>query len=260
MSTTAPSAVPASTPSPAPTPHSDLDTAADKLSRAMGITERCRRNAAKRLKRYSVVNFIVGIIVGLGLLFIPLMKLSGLKFTFNDQFLDGIQIFFAVLSLIYATVVATARFDVRALQFDACADAVMKLKTEFLLSMSVPLTPAKYKEFAERYADILADKENHSANDYRYVQADRPRDFGESRPKDLTSGVQQVKKSAVPWIKFQAWLISSLLYLTPLAFVFVVFCLIYKAVDWPASKATLSDQAKLSACTPPCPALPAPKP
>ena len=169
-----------------------------------------------------------------------------------------------MLSLIYATVVATARFDVRALQFDACADAVQKLKTEFLLSMSgAALTLAKYKEFAERYADILADKENHSANDFRHARAERPHDHGDLIFVDEATQVTQIDKGSVSAVKRQAWLISSLLYLTPLGFVVLVFSLIGLAVDWCqplASKAKEADQAKPIGSRFTCPASPTPKP
>ncbi|CDH26234.1 SLATT domain-containing protein [Xenorhabdus bovienii] len=90
-----------------------VDKPADKLLNSMRITAKCRFNASGSLKNISNYSFLTTTILSLGLIFIPLLQITGKKLPYNDDALTAIQIFLAVSVLVYSVVIATAKYELR---------------------------------------------------------------------------------------------------------------------------------------------------
>lgn len=140
----------------------------DKLIASMKTTAVSRYNASNRLARHSKITFWASTLFSLGLIFIPLMQLSGAPLKLSGNILSAIQIFFAVSILVYSIIIGTARFQLRSEQLNDCGDNIKKLIRDLRIAKTNDdeEESSLLKESQEKYAAITTDVENHERSDY----------------------------------------------------------------------------------------------
>ena len=155
--------------------------AIDQLHRTMRTTVKCRYNAALRLQQQRGIAFTVALLSTLGLLFLPTLQNSGIPLAFKGNFLNILQAFFAIVTLLYLTLILAARHATRASQLTACADRLEVLIRELDSrrgALGGPALPEQLAEFQDRYAAIVIGVEDHSMNDFRLAFLAMREDYG----------------------------------------------------------------------------------
>lgn len=146
---------------------------ADRLEVGVRTTAECKYNAAARLRQQAAFTFVATTALALGLIFIPLMHNSGIALAFGPNVLNMIQIFLAVWVLVFAVVIGTSRYDVRARQLNECGDRLQELASEIdkerEASVDGKIQLHYLNDFQKRAAEIVGDIENHSRNDARFA-------------------------------------------------------------------------------------------
>lgn len=158
----------------------DVKNKYDKFRLSLGTTIRCRYNASVRIANQGIFYFWTTVILSLGLIFIPLMEMSGFCFSFNKRTVTAFQIFLAISVLIYSVAISMMQYDLRAYKMDCCADDLKKLARDFDGFFGTEMDEKldnKYRcdkliEFQDRYSLIIASGENHSRNDFRRAVLD----------------------------------------------------------------------------------------
>jgi len=139
------------------------------LYRSFHITAKCRYNASIRLDRIGSFSFLTATILSLGLIFIPLLQLSGITLAYPEKVLNSLQVFFAVAVLIFSVINSTAHYETRAKSLNDCADKIKdlsrKLRSEIYNARNQG-TSLDLQAFNQMYSTISAASENHSRSDY----------------------------------------------------------------------------------------------
>jgi hypothetical protein len=100
------------------------------------------------------------------------MQNSGIPLAFKPGFLNIVQAFLGLVTLLYLTLILAARHDTRAECLTACADRLEALVRELDANQAASGGPAPHARLAElqdRYAGIVVGVEHHKQNDYRYA-------------------------------------------------------------------------------------------
>lgn len=143
--------------------------AEEKLLNSMRITAKCRYNASVRLRRLSSCEFMTLTAVSLGLILIPLSVVSGMKSRFPDSTLNTMQIFMAVVGLVYSVSASKARKDVRAERLTEGGDKLKDLIRHLRSSVQEAAAGGQKVDmgsYYQRYNDITTDTEDHARIDY----------------------------------------------------------------------------------------------
>lgn len=153
--------------------------AAEKLQMSMRVTAKCRYNAAARLQRQGQFAFFTTTALSLGLIFVPLLQTSGVKLAFQANVLSMMQIFLAVLVLVYSVVIGTARYDVRAETLTECGDKLKELIRDIDSHRETQNTFSEkdLTAYQKRYSDIVTDTENHTRSDYELATLEMNHDY-----------------------------------------------------------------------------------
>ncbi len=139
----------------------------DTLYRSFHLTAKCRYNASIRLRRLGRFSFITGIVLALGLIFIPLLQLSDLKLAYPTRVLNTLQIFLAVAALVYSVINATAHYETRSRALNDSGDSIKALSRELRTAKNPPdAKPVDLQSFNQRYEAITTKSENHTRSDY----------------------------------------------------------------------------------------------
>lgn len=141
----------------------------EKLLNSMKTTSRCRFNASLRIKLISKVSFLTTTILSLGLILIPLLQNITEKQVFSKDTLSTVQIILAVFVLVYSTIVATAKYEVRSIELDRCGVELKNLIRD-IRAINRKLTKDELKKFNDKYDEIMKDCENHERTDYIRAQ------------------------------------------------------------------------------------------
>ncbi len=151
----------------------------EKLQVSMRVTAKCRYNAASRLQAQRVFAFFTSTFLSLGLIFIPLMKNSGITLAFEANVLNMMQIFLAVAILVYSVVIGAARYDVRAEKLTQCGDKLKILirSIERYRETNEEFSDGELESYQEQYSDITNDCENHTRTDYWLATLEMDRDY-----------------------------------------------------------------------------------
>lgn len=157
----------------------------EKLQLSIRVTAKCRYNAATRLQAQGQFSFFTTTFLSLGLIFVPLMKTSGVSLAFNSSVLNMMQIFLAVAVLVFSVVIATARYDVRAEKLTECGDRLKDLNRSIDKEKSQQNSQNSQNsqnidhitKVQEKYSDIVTDSENHKRVDYKLSVLEMGHDY-----------------------------------------------------------------------------------
>nr|AAL24548.1 orf209EGC151 [uncultured bacterium] len=135
---------------------------------SMKTTAVNRFNASTRLSQQAKLTFWASTIFSLGLIFIPLMQLAGVKITLCDSLLSAMQVFLAVAILVYSIIISTARFELRSAQLNDCGNSIKQLIRDLRIMPELDSGEESklLKDFQDRYAAMVANVENHKRSDY----------------------------------------------------------------------------------------------
>lgn len=215
----------------------------DKTVLSMRTTANCRYEASVRLRNYSRFNFVTSIVLSLGLVLVPLMEKSGVTLHVAEGVRWALQVFLAVAVLAYSIVIGMARFDVRAIQAEACAASIKELVREIERTAATTGSPTDQQmaDYERRYQTILADVENHTRNDYRNAVIGMSTDY---------------PSTGLPWLvrRLHTWLVSLLLYSIPLALMGLVIVFILEmhgVTQWIPQTSRLNASSVTTPSSPP---------
>ncbi|MBN4866605.1 MULTISPECIES: SLATT domain-containing protein [Providencia] len=135
-----------------------------KLLNSMRITAKCRFNASGSLKNISNYSFLTTTVLSLGLIFIPLLQITGKQLPYSSEALTAIQIFLAVSILVYSVVIATAKYELRSNSLDNCGvkikELTRKLRNDIYESKDTGVS-IDLESYHRRYNKITSSSENH---------------------------------------------------------------------------------------------------
>ena len=146
-------------------------SAMEQLNRSFVMAAKCRFLASTRLKHIGIFSSHTTTILSLGLIFIPLMQVAGLRLSFPERLLNVLQIFLAVSVLVYSVINSQARYSLRAEKLNQCGDKIKELQRQLSYQIKNNGNP-RYEDFHKRYVDIEVDAENHSRLDYQVARLD----------------------------------------------------------------------------------------
>ena len=146
----------------------------EKLLFSIKVTSKCRYQASVRLSLYNHFCFFTTTVLSLGLIFIPLMQMSGVKLYFNSQIINALQIFLAVAILVFSNIISSANYAVRAQNLNACGDALKKLARKIAAEtkQDKKLSQTEIAKYIEEYSNITEKYENHIRTDYKQTLFD----------------------------------------------------------------------------------------
>lgn len=135
----------------------------ERFENTMKVTSICRYNASVRLKWESKIAFITTTLLSLGLIFIPLIQIAKIPLVFSSDIFSVVQIFLAISVLVYSTIIANSKYDLRSDQLKDCGDKIKSLIRKLRLSNN---DENLINEIKEKYDYIATSVENHDRNDY----------------------------------------------------------------------------------------------
>ncbi len=183
----------------------EVDNPADKLLNSMRITAKCRFNASGSLNNISKYSFLTTTVLSLGLIFIPLLQITGKKLPYSNEALTVIQIFLAVSVLVYSVVIATAKYELRSKSLDNCGikikELARKLRNEIYEKnqngMSINL-----EHYHRRYNKITNSSENHQRHHFEICRLQTVDEY-------KITGIKR------RWLYCKAYVLSSVPYIIP---------------------------------------------
>lgn len=155
--------------------------------RSIHTAAKCRFGASSRLKNKSEFSFYTATVLSLGLIFIPLVQVSGVKLYISNEFLTVIQIFLAVSVLVYSVINSKSRYDIRAVHINESGDKIKELARELESALSNITSKAtfNYESYIQKYREIGEEIENHTQLDYDLARLNMPRYYAISGFKRL---------------------------------------------------------------------------
>lgn len=141
----------------------------EELNRSFIMAAKCRYLASARLKHLGEVASHTTTLLSMLLIFMPLMQVAGLEFSFPDILMNVIQVFLAVSILVFSVINTQARYSLRAEKLNQCGDKIKELQRQLSFDLSNNESPS-YQDYHRRYLDIEIDSENHARVDYCFAR------------------------------------------------------------------------------------------
>jgi hypothetical protein len=208
-------------------PHQEEKQRFDELFRRVQFTCKARYNAARRLKTYHLFSQITPAFISTGLVIIPLAKLLGFNKGYSPEYVDLMQIVFAVALLAYSLLLGIGNFSARAERMHACGMDLGRIARKlfpYRTQEDSTNFDQAYESFSNDYYECLEKHENHTHIDFLAAKHDLL-DGGEK----FSWGVEA--KRAALWInKFLRELLTLSHFLLSLAAIgFWVYFMVHHA-------------------------------
>lgn len=142
----------------------------DELVRSYNTTALCRFNAAERLTRKGRWSFLTVSLSSLLLIFIPLLQMSGTYVSGDSKLAGTLQVFLAVVSLVYSSLIYKSEYEARAVKH-AQAAAKFKDYSRRLLLIKDGESKEQISEIEKKYHKVVQFSEDHSRVDYHRTRA-----------------------------------------------------------------------------------------
>lgn len=193
-------------------------TPTEKLLRNVRVTSKCRFNSAKRLENHSDFSFFTVTLLSLGLILIPLMQ-HNIKLNLEAYYLNAIQIFLAVATLVYSIIIEMSKYESRAEKLTICGNKLKYLswKIDNKCSLIKEFSIEELNKFQKQYIKIILTSENHIPNDYNYARLEMKHDY-------------QLSKTDSIVLQCKATIFSLKLYLIPTILLLLEGYFIYKII------------------------------
>lgn len=160
--------------------HAPEDTPLDELRIRALLTSRCRYRAASRINVMSRFSFYATVLLSLGLIIIPLHKLSGAHEAFSEHILNAMEVFLATAVLVFSAVTSVAQYELRTYLLNKCGRELKRLAGEISGYLAFTTAPNAnelfyaHRDYSDIYTRIAEDAENHTNVDYRLALLSMP--------------------------------------------------------------------------------------
>ena len=155
--------------------HRERNQRFDELFRRVQFTSKARYNAARRLGRYHLFTQITPAFMSIGLVVIPLAKLLGFNRGYADNYVELMQIVFAVMLLAYSLLLGMGNYSTRAEKAHRCGMTLGRLARNIFPYRNVAdgsELNGIYEKMCNDYYECLEKHENHKHVDYLVAQYD----------------------------------------------------------------------------------------
>jgi hypothetical protein len=156
-------------------PHQEKEQRFDELFRRVQFTCKMRYNAARRLKTYHLFSQITPAFISIGLVVIPLANLLGFNKGYSPEYVDLMQIVFAVTLLAYSLLLGIGNFSARAERMHACGMDLGRIARKLFPLRKIEdssVLDEKYESISNDYYECLEKHENHTHIDYLAAKHD----------------------------------------------------------------------------------------
>lgn len=151
-----------------------------ELQRRVEITSRARYHAARRLNAHGIFSQWTLALLAIGQIVITLIQNLGIKINFDLNYLNFMNLFFAVLVLAYSLLLGMGNHVARSIKMHLCGLELGKLARELhFISTANSGNEKKYIEKADSYYSILEKCENHTRADYLVAISEQYKYFKE---------------------------------------------------------------------------------
>ncbi len=139
----------------------------EELKRRVELTSRARYHAARRLNAHGIFSQWTLAFLAIGQIVISLIPSLGIKTNFTSEYINFMNVFFAVLVLAYSLLLGMGNHVARSIKLHLCGLELGKLARELhLLCCSQATNNNVYLEKNSAYYSILEKCENHTRADY----------------------------------------------------------------------------------------------
>jgi|TARA_R100001143_G_scaffold61413_1_gene62118 hypothetical protein len=156
-------------------PHKEEKQRFDELFRRVQFTCKARYNAARRLKTYHLFSQITPAFISIGLVVIPLAKMLGFNKGYSPEYVDLMQIVFAVALLAYSLLLGIGDFSARAERMHACGMDLGRIARKLFPYRSESDSKdldTVYDSISNDYYECLEKYENHTHIDFLSAKYD----------------------------------------------------------------------------------------
>ncbi|PCJ33709.1 MAG: hypothetical protein COA75_14865 [Cellvibrionales bacterium] len=145
----------------------ELDNKFSELNRRIKITSKARYNASRRLTLKDSLSQTTLALLSVALILISLVSISDIKVNFDVNYINIMQIVFAVLILTYSLLLSAGDYSARSVKTHRCGMELGRLarKVKPLENIDEP-NDSKYEEYTNEYYNCLEKYENHGDVDY----------------------------------------------------------------------------------------------
>tara|TARA_R110001606_G_scaffold399222_1_gene582281 strand:- start:2172 stop:2828 length:657 start_codon:yes stop_codon:yes gene_type:complete len=188
----------------------ELGNKFSELNRRVKLTSKARYNASRRLTRQNNFSQWTLALLSVALILISLVSASDIPTKFNENYIDIMQIIFAVLILTYSLLLATGDYSARSVKIHRCGMELGRLARKIKPYEDVEDKDDKYNEFTNDYYNYLEKYENHENVDYLVSEYTSRDWFGSEEIKNsstiltftffASAGLEKLKmKSSIWW-------------------------------------------------------------
>lgn len=144
----------------------ELDNKFSELNRRVKLTSKARYNASRRLSLKNKLSQWTLALLSVALIFISLISASGIEIEFHKQYVDIMQIIFAVLILAYSLLLSMGDYSARAVKIHRCGMELGRLARKIKPYENSDNNDEKYEQFYTEYYNCLEKYENHENVDF----------------------------------------------------------------------------------------------
>ncbi|MFW1712314.1 SLATT domain-containing protein [Vibrio parahaemolyticus] len=184
----------------------------DVLIDMIRMTERCKYEAASRMRFKRSVGFFATTTSSMILLLIPLLQLANYEFSLSSELTNAIQVYFAICTILYSVIIGVAGYDKKEASYTNDGRKLANLREEIQVVCGDESCSEKFNDFLNKYRNLVGNMDNHGRSDY-YKAA-----F--SREQNLYSLYLKLK-SYIPQLLELTYF--SVLVVSEIYFVFVLF-------------------------------------
>lgn len=146
--------------------NTEMDNKFTELNRRVKLTSKARYNASRRLTRQNKFSQWTLALLSVALILISLISASEIPTKFDDNYIDIMQIIFAVLVLTYSLLLATGDYSARCVKIHRCGMELGRLARKIKPYENKNDNDTKYEQFTNDYYNCLEKYENHESVDY----------------------------------------------------------------------------------------------
>lgn len=156
----------------------------ENLYRKIDITSETRFHASRRLKLHSKLSMVTNVVLPMFLIMLSVLQVLQVGENIDSTFAVFLQIYAAIIILIFSIITAMKNYTGTSEKFYACASELVEMKRR-LQPYKLECSDESYNKLQKEYNGILQKYETHTVNDFRsdYIRA---KIYQENPKKELT--------------------------------------------------------------------------
>lgn len=149
----------------------------NELHRNISITAKVRYRAAERLNSHHRLSQWVVTFASVALIAIPLLQAMGINLRYNQELLDSMEVFLAVLVLVYSLLLGNEGYSSKAEKMLNCGLELGRLNNEIYPYLDQQFEQEIYEKFLREYYNILEKYPNHDSIDYEFYRISKKHEY-----------------------------------------------------------------------------------